>query len=226
MNNHQLINPEFQEQVKQFKADWAKKTLDISKEKTPQYDGNGREVIGKKNNYDYIEESFMRAKLDEHFPGWSMEMAAPIQIIGSRWILAQVTLIIPDEHLIAYGINPPVRKFYGTDSVRIQYQKDQPKTEDTIIDIGDNAKQAVTSALKFAINRLTRIGDDIYGKRTELEGGGSLEEVMIANNDTSMFSDYLKTKGILPSKAMQKLGIKSFTEITDVEDAVKRLKNG
>ena len=75
----------------------------------------------------------MRECLDKHFPGWSWEAAAPLHFLGAEWVVAQGHLIIVDEHLIAFGIQPPIRKFYGVDSVRIQYGQGKPHTPENIV---------------------------------------------------------------------------------------------
>lgn len=229
MNNSELalIDNEFLAKIKALKVDMLEETLKVAREKTPERDANNKQVIKEKGTtgYSYIEETFMRAKLDEHFPGWSMEMAAPLQIIGNCWILAQITLIIIDEKLLAFNVIPPLRKFYGVDSVRIQYQKDKPKSEDSIVDIGDNAKQAVTSALKYAINRLTRIGDDVYGKRAEMgEGSGSIEDIMEQAPSIMLLREFLKKHNIKESKAFEILKVKSYDEIKDPAQALKDIK--
>lgn len=174
----------FPERLALFKAEWYKHLQSIASEVTPKVDDCGRGIIQRRpDGFDYIVESYMRDRLDYHFPGWSWESAAPLHFLGAEWVVAQGHLVIPDPYLAACGIQPPVRKFFGCDSVRIQYktikQKDLsgkeakvslPHTPENIVDVGDNCKQANTAALKFSINRLCRIGDDVYGKRLEVSG--------------------------------------------------------
>jgi hypothetical protein len=202
----------------------------ISGETTPELDGSGNRIINNRpDGKQYIPESYMRTKLTELFPGWSWEMAAPLQFLGAEWIVAQGHLIIIDEHLINFGIVPPYRKFYGTDSVRIQYKKDAPHNNDNIIDIGDNAMSAVSGAFKRAINRLTGIGDDVYRKRIDLDGSGSQEFVIMNNPDNGIvqkqFFDYLKSRNILASKAMTMLNISNWNEINDWREAYAQVKS-
>jgi hypothetical protein len=224
------LTPEFKERLEAFKKDWHKIYQEIARERTPEVDGEGKLIIKPKGNtgYDYIEEAYMRAMLDKHFPGWSVEQAAPLQFLGSEWVVAQVILSIIDEHLLAFNINPPIRKFYGVDSVRIQYKSGTPHTEDNIIDVGDNCKQAVTSAIKYAINRLTRIGDDVYGKRTEEEGAGTIEEVqeiiLQETGDAGAFTKLLKEYKILISEACKLLEVSDIREIKDYQEAWGKIK--
>ena len=221
---------EFLTKVKEFKKDWHKKYKDISKEPTPAVDGTGKKIINKKGStgFDYIEESYMRECLDKHFPGWSLEMAAPLHFLGAEWVVAQLHLSIIDEFLVPFGFNPPIRKFYGVDSVRIQYKQNAPHNPENIVDVGDNCKQAVTSALKYAINRMTHIGDDIYGKRVEEEGAGSLEEVMAAafesGGGATEFGRWVTENKWSWGDIMQILGVKSMTEVTDYGEAYKKVK--
>jgi len=220
---------DFIEKIKAFKADWNKAYDDISKTETPEYDGTGIKIIDKRlDGKDYIIESYMRQQLTKHFPGWSWEMAAPLHFLGSEWVVAQGNLCIVDEHLLALGINPPVRKFYGVDSVRIQYGRDKPHVPENIVDVGDNCKSANSSALKYAINRLCNIGDDVYGKRLESEGSGSIIDILETNKEgtfaQSLFMGLLSKKHILPSKAMGLLGIANWSEITDWHEAYLKIQ--
>jgi hypothetical protein len=202
----------------------------IGEESTPQIDGSGRRIVEKRpDGMDYIIETYMRKKLGEYFPGWSLEMAAPLHFLGSEWVVAEVSLCIIDEYLLAFGITPPVRRFFGVDSVRIQFKKGMPHTPDNIIDVGDNCKQAVSAAFKYAINRLTNIGDDVYGKRIDLEGAGSIDSLMSGTKITditakAMFNEYCKKFHIMPSKMYEILGIKSSNEITDYQSAYQKVK--
>ena len=223
---------EFLDKVKKLNADWYKTYQKISKEKTPKVDGNGKEIIRKKGDtgYDYIEESYMRLCLDRHFPGWSWEMAAPLHFLGAEWVVAQGHLCIIDPHLLAFGVEPPVRKFFGVDSVRIQYRKGAIHTDPgNIVDVGDNCKQANTSAMKYAINRLTHIGDDVYGKRIEEEGAGSLEDLVTMEGTSQdikakAFNELVKSKHLTWAKVFELLSIKGLSEIKDYGEAYKKLE--
>ncbi len=231
MNNSELtifdIDSEILAKLEQIRKEMAEEAQEIAREKTPEYDANHKQVIKPKGNtgYNYIEETFMRAKMDEHFPGWSWEMAAPLHFLGSEWVVAQGHLIIPVPKLLAFGINPPVRRFYGVDSVRIQYKQGTEHRPENIIDVGDNCKQANTAAMKYAINRGTRIGDDVYGKRAELgEGAGSIEEIIELHPTQSNLRDFIKKHNIKESKVFEWLEVKGYDEITDVLKAIEIIK--
>jgi len=221
-----VISSEFRQRVKEFNRAFYSHVQEIAREKTPQLDGDGRKIIEKRpDGYDYIIDGYMRDCLDRHFPGWSWEpFGQGIQFLGAEWVGATGYLVIYDPYLIPLGINPPVRKFFGVDYVRVQYKKGAPHTPENIVDIGDNAKSANTAALKYAINRLSRIGDDVYGKRVEYEGSGSLIDIFDDNPSLTNFLKVLSERKILASEAMKKLGISSWNEITDYKEALEKLK--
>jgi len=172
------------------------KLAEISHEETPRRDDKGRKIIGDKAGQKYIIEAYMREQLDEAYPGWSWSEGNIIPM-GSEWILAQGHLITIDINLLALGIMPPIRKFFGVGAARIQYKncpclyredivgktkgkpykdcgichgQNLPHTPENVIDVDKNVKSANSNALKYAINRLTHIGDDVYGKRLDFEG--------------------------------------------------------
>jgi hypothetical protein len=225
-----LYSAEFLERVKLIKEDMHKFYISIGEEVTPRLDGSGRQIVAlRPDGKEYIIETYMRKKLDEYFPGWTLESAAPLQFLGVEWVVAQVNLIIIDEHLLAFGIIPPIRKFYGVDSVRIQFKKDSQHLAENVIDIGDNCKQAVSAAFKYAINRLTNIGDDIYGKRIDLEGAGTIDTIITSSKTNnvvviSMFNEYCKNKHLRPSEMFKILDIKSIDQITDYRQAYHTLR--
>ncbi len=225
-----LITQEFAARIKAFNEEWYKKYRDIGAEPTPQVDGNGKKIINKKGStgYDYIEETYMRDMLDKHFPGWAWEKAGGLQFLGSEWVVADGHLIIVDEHLTAFGIVPPTRRFWGADSVRIQYKSGAPHTPENIVDVGDNVKQAITSALKYAINRMTRIGDDIYGKRLEYEGAGTTEEVfenILENSPSqSVLNELVKKNKGKWSEVFFILNVGGADEIKDWKKAIATVR--
>ena len=225
----ELYSKEFIAKVNAFKKDWYQFYKKISKEKTPDVDGTGKKIIGKKGNYDYIIAAYMVECLDKHFPGWSWEIAAPLQFLGSEWVVAQGTLSVIDEHLLALGINPPYRKFYGCNADQITYKSGATHTVEHIIDVGNNVKSANTEAMKVAINRLTHIGDDVYGKRIEEEGAGSYEDLVTMTGTSQdikqkAFNELVKARHITWSKVFEILGVKGLSEIKDYGEAIERIK--
>lgn len=229
-------SPELQAKIAKFKEEWYQEHKKVSNEPTPTYDGNGKQIVKRRpDGKDYVDVAWLVDRLNKHFPGWSWEAAAPLHFLGAEWVVAQGHLCIVDEKLLAFGINPPIRKYYGVDSTRIQYKKDSPHTPDNIIDVGDNCQSANTLAMKRAINRLCGISDDVYGKRVEGEGAGTIEsglsgEVEISvENQARMFGKFLQDRKILVSQALtvlsEKLGkpIIKLSEIEDYQQAYKIL---
>jgi hypothetical protein len=211
-----------------------KKYKAISNETTPEKDGAGITIIGKRDGLDYIVEAYMRDKLDQYFPGWSWE-GMPVTLIGVEWILCQGHLQVLDKDLLELslltgGAVSPYRRFHGTGAGRIQFKRDAPHTANNVVDIDKNMKSGNSSAFKVAINRLCRIGDDVYRKRLDEEGAGTLEEVTESqigvggDRATKAFYAYLTEKKIQPSRACTVLGIKSLTEITDIGEAFLKIK--
>lgn len=144
-----FFSPELQVKLEELRKEWYQQYKKISRQKTPVYDGSGRQIVKKRpDGKDYIDDAWMSDRLNKYFPGWSWEAAAPLHFLGSEWVVAQGHLIVIDEKLLAFGINPPLRKFYGVDAVRIQYKKDTPHTPENIVDVGDNCQSAVTGAKK------------------------------------------------------------------------------
>jgi len=213
--------------IKNFKEDMYKEFQRVSREKTPILDGEGREIVRKRpDGYDYIVASYMFDRLSKHFPGWSLEMAAPLEFIGMEWVVAQVNLVIIDYGLLAQGmpLEHCKRKFYGTDSLRIQYGKGKEHKPENLVDLGDNCKSTITAAGKWAINRLTGSGDDVYGKRIEEEGAGSLETIMETKGDAVTFGKLVAQHKISYNEVFEILGVKGLSEITDFGEAWRVVK--
>jgi len=221
---------ELKEQISAFKRDWYEKLSAIGNEETPLVDGTGKKVRDKKGNtgQEFITDEWMRDRLNYYFPAWSWEMAAPLHFLGAEWVVGQGHLIILDEYLLSFGINPPYRKYYASDAVRIQYAKNQPHTIENIVDVGDSCQAVLTLCLKRAINRLIGTGNDVYGKRVQSEGAGNLTDVLTGghlavDSQITVFNQWLSKQGIALALAYEVLGIKKLGEITSFEIATKRL---
>ena len=198
INNSLVITDDIITKAREAGEAIKQKLADIGLRSTPNIDLEGRTIIGDRDGQKYIIEAYMREQLDYHFPGWSWE-GMPVTMMGSEWLLCQGHLIIPDINMLALGIMPPIRKFHGVGGARIQYKScpckynnknpqtgkatpmrscenchgtgSLPHSPENVIDIDKNIKSGNSGAFKYAINRLTHIGDDVYGKRLDFEGG-------------------------------------------------------
>ncbi len=211
-----------------LKSDMVAFYKSISNEQTPEVDGSGMRIIEQKpdgmgGSMDYIIEAYMRDRLNCHFPGWSWEQGN-IQFLGSEWVVVSGHLVILDEHLLAYGKNPPERRFFGTGAARIQFKRNQPHTPENVVDIDKNVKSANSSALKVAINRLCGIGDDVYRKRIDEDGMGSAEDYenrMLSEPSSALkaFSAKITRSKLKWSDVLAVLEVKSAGDISDFEEA-------
>jgi|TARA_Y100000310_G_scaffold87472_1_gene84305 hypothetical protein len=128
---------------------------EISNEDTPK--GFQEE---RPDGFTYVEEGYLRAKINKHYPVWSWIKGYGVQFIGVEWVVSDGVLQISDN-----GI---VRQFYSSGAARIQFKKGQPHTADNVVDIDKNIASANTNAFKRAVNRLCNIADDVYHKRVLL----------------------------------------------------------
>ena len=130
----------------------------------------------------------MRNMLDELFPGWSFTPHGQQELLtfhdtagtvrGVLVVVSGVLEIIDIamfRMLVDAGIPkeraPFTRRFYGIGGGFYHITaKGKP------LHNSNPAKSAVTEALKYAINRMTRIGDDTYSK-SKHNDGLSLEEM-------------------------------------------------
>ncbi len=215
-------------QIRNFKCEMVAFYKSISNEVTPEVDGSGMKIIDQKpdgvgGSQDYIIEAYMRDRLNHHFPGWSWE-DGQIQLMGSEWVLVSGHLVILDEYLLAFGKNPPERRFFGAGAARIQFRRNQPHTAENVIDIDKNVKSANSSALKVAINRLCGIGDDIYRKRIDEDGMGTMEEhennLLSEPSDAARgFDAKIKRNKLRYSDVFAVLEVKGMNDITDFVNA-------
>jgi len=106
----------------------------------------------------------------------------------------------------------------------VQYKSGTPHTPDNIIDVGDNVQSAITGAKKRAINRLTGIGDDIYGKRSDIAGAGTYESVLETTGNMKAFTVLLGKNKVLVSEACKILEIEQLEDITDFAEAWNKIK--
>ena len=128
---------------------------EVSATKTPSW-----AVKRRPDGFDYVEEGYMRNKLNEIYPIWSWEaVGSGVQFIGAEWAVVTAELVVVDN-----GIP---RKFFSPGAARIQFKKGSPHTPENVVDIDKNLASANTNAFKRACTRLVNIADDVYKKHIE-----------------------------------------------------------
>lgn len=113
------------------------------------------ELIKEYNGQSYVEDKYIRARLNEEFPVWSWEIDKS-EFLGAEWVVVTGTLSIYDE-----GVS---RKYSAVAASRIHYKRGSVHTPENIINISHNVQAANTNAFKRAVNRLCNISDDVYNK--------------------------------------------------------------
>lgn len=171
----------------QYRYLWANESAKKSKIKTAHRKKKrviGKEFDKKKKQWvdkeeDYLEEVLMRDLLNRHFPGSSIEFKqfTPVYIdVGkgdeaqrALLVIAAIDLVVLDDFLWYYTTQilkipksraPFTRKWPGLGGGLYHRNKQTGNLNHD----SNPAKKALTEAVKYAINRGTRLGDDTYGK--------------------------------------------------------------
>lgn len=131
----------------------------ISNQKTP------KQMVKKRpDGFDYVEEAYMRAMLNKHYPNWSWLPSPhePVKLLGSEWIIVSGVLQTTDE-------NGHTTSFFSPGAARVQFKSGQPHTVENVIDIDKNVASANAFAFKRACNRKCNIADDVYKKQVRTD---------------------------------------------------------
>ena len=118
----------------------------VSEEPTPQ------DVVKSKNGFDYVDEGYMRWRLNQHYPIWSWEVVK-YETLGDKAIVVHGRLKIMDE-----GVP---RSFDSVAAHRIAVAR----SGGGYVDLGNDLKAANSDAFKVAVNRLCNVADDVYRKQ-------------------------------------------------------------
>ena len=118
----------------------------VSEIPTPQ------DVVKSRNGFDYVDEGYMRWRLNQHYPTWSWEVIR-YETLGVKAIVVHGRLRIMDE-----GIP---RSFDSVAAHRIA----QARSGAGYVDLGNDLKAANSDAFKVAVNRLCNVADDVYRKQ-------------------------------------------------------------
>ena len=122
------------------------KHQNVSEAPTPQ------DVVKSRNGFDYVDEGYMRWRLNQHYPVWSWEVIK-YETLGDKAIVVHGRLKIMDE-----GIP---RSFDSVAAHRIA----QARSGAGYVDLGNDLKAANSDAFKVAVNRLCNVADDVYRKQ-------------------------------------------------------------
>jgi hypothetical protein len=122
------------------------KHQNVSEAPTPQ------DVVKSRNGFDYVDEGYMRWRLNRHYPVWSWEVIK-YETLGDKAIVVHGRLKIMDE-----GIP---RSFDSVAAHRIA----QARSGAGYVDLGNDLKAANSDAFKVAVNRLCNVADDVYRKQ-------------------------------------------------------------
>ena len=118
----------------------------VSEEPTPS------DVVKSRNGFDYVDEGYMRWKLNQHYPIWSWEVIK-YETLGDKAIVVHGRLKVMDE-----GVP---RSFDSVAAHRIAVSRNGSG----YVDLGNDLKAANSDAFKVAVNRLCNVADDVYRKQ-------------------------------------------------------------
>lgn len=118
----------------------------VSEQPTPQ------DVVKSRNGFDYVDEGYMRWRLNQHYPIWSWEVIK-YETLGDKAIVVHGRLKILDE-----GVP---RSFDSVAAHRIAVSRNGSG----YVDLGNDLKAANSDAFKVAVNRLCNVADDVYRKQ-------------------------------------------------------------
>lgn len=118
----------------------------VSEEPTPS------DVVKSRNGFDYVDEGYMRWRLNQHYPVWSWEVIK-YETLGDKAIVVHGRLKVMDE-----GVP---RSFDSVAAHRIAVSRNGSG----YVDLGNDLKAANSDAFKVAVNRLCNVADDVYRKQ-------------------------------------------------------------
>lgn len=156
---------DFEEKIKELTEALNKKRVENSNKTTPP------DRVAKKGTtgYDIVEEDYMRAELDRQFIWSYVPMTTETIYMKTSHNSIEYQVPYAEKTLGYLEIidNGIIRKFPAPGYQQYQFRKDCPKTPDNLLNPELTIRGATSRGLAFAINRLTRIADDIYRKKAE-----------------------------------------------------------
>ena len=110
------------------------------------------DVVKSRKGFDYVDEGYMRWRLNQHYPIWSWEVIK-YETLGDKAIVVHGRLKVMDE-----GVP---RSFDSVAAHRIAVTRNGSG----YVDLGNDLKAANSDAFKVAVNRLCNVADDVYRKQ-------------------------------------------------------------
>jgi len=144
------------------------------------------DVVKSRNGFDYVDEGYMRWRLNQHYPIWSWEVVK-YETLGDKAIVVHGRLKVMDE-----GVP---RSFDSVAAHRIAVSRNGSG----YVDLGNDLKAANSDAFKVAVNRLCNVADDVYRKQYVDK---SLDEIQ-ANNLMDVIAEMDKKEADQVYKALQ-----------------------
>ena len=177
----------------------------ISNTRTPK-----PHIEKKADGYDYVDEAYMRDRLNKYYPIWSWKID-DTEFLGAEWCIVRGTLTIIDNGIPRY--------FSSVGAARVQFKRNTEHLAENVVDIDKNVASANTNAFKRSINRLCNIADDVYRKvvkdvslsKSQIDGINA----MLDGLDDKIVKDI--------SKGIDDMTINT-ENINPVIDKIKRLK--
>ena len=108
--------------------------------------------VQKRQNFDYVDEGYMRQILNDFYPVWSWTLVSWTTNFDEGQVEVHGRLTVED--------NGFTRIFDALASHRIMRKRDSG----AVVDLGNDMKSANTEAFKVAANRLCNVSDDVYRK--------------------------------------------------------------
>ena len=124
----------------------------IRKHQQDSQDPTPQDVVKSRNGFDYVDEGYMRWKLNQYYPIWSWEVIK-YETLGDKAIVVHGRLKVMDE-----GVP---RSFDSVAAHRIAVSRNGSG----YVDLGNDLKAANSDAFKVAVNRLCNVADDVYRKQ-------------------------------------------------------------
>lgn len=171
----------------------------VSNLKTPD------EFVEPLGNFEYPKLEYMQQIADIFYPGWTIEVLEHKEITDPEGVfLCEKALVRlrwqeTNDGDVFFRIGDHV------DMEDVMYSRDKWGQSNSIVDLGNNAKGAITRAIKKAMNTYLNICDDIYRRPRPVLSTEELEE--------------LKKRVLSSEKLKEKQKIKEMI-LNDIESAL------